>query len=205
MKRSILILLVIFFVLDQCIIVLHLEQNWRFLTKPLLMPILFFYYYWSVPRTNILFSLGLAMSFLGDLFLLFSTGFIEGLSSFLLAHILYILTFRQYYQKTRLTYIPCIIVFIISLFSFLYPHLGTMKIPVLLYAITIGAMLYFALGTKQKWLIIGALLFVLSDSILAINIFHTHSTISSLSVMIFYVLAQYCLTQGMIDKQNISH
>jgi len=145
------------------------------------------------------------MSFLGDLFLLFSAGFIAGLSSFLLAHILYILTFRQYYQKTHIIYIPCIIVFIISLFSFLYPHLGTMKIPVLLYAITIGAMLYFALGTKQKWLIIGALLFVLSDSILAINIFHTHSTISSLSVMIFYVLAQYCLTQGMIDKQNISH
>lgn len=76
-----------------------------------------------------------------------------------------------------------------------------MKTPVFLYAITIGTMLYVALGTNKKWLIIGAGLFVLSDSILAINIFYQESLWGSLVVMMTYVLAQYFLVKEMIKKE----
>lgn len=202
MKRALIILLVIVFVLDQCVMGLQLDSHLRFATKTLLLPILIAYYVYCVTKPNKLFLAGLVMSFFGDLFLLFPGGFIMGLSSFLAAHIVYILTFKLYFKNRNLFLIPIFLIFISALFGFLYPHLGVMKIPVLFYALTIGTMLYVALSTKQKWLMIGAILFVLSDSILAINIFFKHSTFGSLSVMLTYVIAQYCLVKGMVNQKN---
>lgn len=202
MKKLPLLLLLLVFILDLCIIGFQLEHSWRFFTKLFLIPLLVIYYCISVQKVNWLFVVGLILSFFGDLFLLFKGGFIAGLSSFLLAHVLYIFTFKSYFQRKNLYTIPLIGLFVISLFSFLYAHLGMMKIPVLAYAITIGMMLYVAIGTKQKLLVIGALLFVLSDSILAINLFYKNSTIGSISVMFTYVIAQFALVRGVniIDK-----
>lgn len=201
MKRVLLLLLIIVLILDQVIIGFELSSNFRFFTKPLLIPILISYYAFSVKEKNWLFISGLVLSFFGDLFLMFSGGFIAGLASFLIAHILYILTFKKLFKRQNLLYLPAILLFIIGLCSFLYPHLGAMKTPVFLYAITIGIMLYVALGTNKKWLIIGAGIFVLSDSILAINIFYQKSLWGSLAVMMTYVLAQYFLVKGMIKKE----
>ncbi|MCA5006655.1 lysoplasmalogenase [Sphingobacterium sp. WQ 366] len=166
----------------------------------MLVPILIAYYAFSTNKINKLFLAGLVMSFFGDLFLMFKGGFIAGLSSFLLAHIFYILTFKQFFQHKNLALIPLILIFVGSLIGFLYPHLGGMKIPVILYALTIGLMLYIALGTKQTWLIVGAILFVLSDSILAINLFYKQSLLGGMSVMLTYVIAQYCLVVGMVKR-----
>lgn len=201
MKRVLLLLLIIVLILDQVIIGFELSSNFRFFTKPLLIPILISYYTWSVNKKNWLFIAGLVLSFFGDLFLMFSGGFIAGLTSFLIAHILYILTFKELFRNKNLLLIPFILIFIIGLCAFLYPHLGTLKIPVILYAITIGTMLYVALGTNIKWVIIGAGLFVLSDSILAINIFFQKSLLGSLAVMITYVIAQYFLVKGIIKSE----
>lgn len=63
-------------------------------------------------------------------------------------------------------------------------------------------MLYVALGTKGKYLIIGALLFVLSDSILAINIFYKQSILGGMAVMLTYVIAQFLLVEGMIIQNK---
>lgn len=199
MKQIPLILLAIVFILDLCIIGFSLDSGWRFYTKPFLIPILIVYYRWNADKSNYLFIVGLILSFFGDLFLMFKGGFISGLSSFLLAHILYILSFRAYFQKKNFYILPLIGIFVMGLFGFLFPHLGPMKIPVLAYAITIGTMLYVALGTTNKLLILGATLFVLSDSILAINLFYKHSIIGSLGVMFTYVMAQYMLVRGMIN------
>jgi len=204
MKRVLLLLLIIVFIIDQLIIGFELSSNFRFCTKPLLIPILISYYIWSANKKNWLFIAGLVVSFFGDLFLMFSWGFIAGLTSFLIAHMLYILTFKELFLNKNLLAIPLILIFIIGLCAFIYPHLGTLKIPVILYAITIGTMLYVALGTNIKWLIIGAGLFVLSDSILAINIFFQKSLLGSLAVMITYVIAQYFLVKGMITKKSLN-
>jgi len=201
MKRVLLLLLFVVFILDQVIIGFELSSDFRFFTKPLLLPILIIYYSFSVTQKNWLFIAGLVLSFFGDLFLMFSGGFIAGLSSFLIAHILYILTFNKLFRNKNLLLIPFILIFIIGLCTFLYPNLGAMKIPVFLYAITIGTMLYIAVGTNLKWLIIGAGLFVLSDSILAINIFYQKSLWGNLAVMLTYVLAQYFLVKGMIKTE----
>ena len=200
MKRLLLVFLFIVFVVDLCIIGLQLGSSLRYFTKPLLVPILIIYYSFNVQKLNWLFVAGLIMCFFGDLFLMFSWGFIAGLSSFLIAHILYNLTFKRLFHRKNLLSIPVIILFIVCLCAFLFPHLGAMKIPVFLYALTIGLMQYTALGTNLKWLIIGALLFVLSDSILSINLFYQKSIIGSLCVMLTYVIAQFCLVRGMIKS-----
>lgn len=203
MKKFLLIVLVLVFIADLCAIGLNLGHDWRFVTKTLLIPILIVYYILNVNKPNKLFLFGLVMSFFGDLFLLFKGGFIPGLSSFLIAHILYILTFKPFFLQKNFVLIPIITIFIFSLCGFLYQHLGAMKIPVILYAVTIGTMLYIAVGTRQKWLIIGALLFVISDAILAINLFYKNSTLGGMSVMLTYVIAQYCLIEGMIKENKL--
>lgn len=201
-NRLLLFLLLLCFISDLCIVGFDLTSSWRFATKLSLLPILTAYYIFSVPKPKSLFVAGLVMSFFGDLFLMLPNGFIPGLASFLIAHIVYILTFKPLFRQNNLFFIPCIIAFVIGLFWFLYPYLGVMKVPVLLYAITIGTMLYVAIGTKKTWLIIGAVLFVLSDSILALNLFYKYSTLGGVSVMFSYVIAQYCLVEGMIREKS---
>ena len=199
-KRNLFIIVILaaVFILDQLIIGFQLSNPWRFTTKTLLIPLLIYLYLNNTNSTNKLFLAGLAFSFLGDLFLLFKGGFIGGLISFLIAHILYILTFKKSFKKHNPFAFLITASYIIGLIGLLYPNLDSLKIPVILYSVTIGVMLYTAMSTLQKWLIVGAVLFVISDSILALNIFYKHSTIGSLSVMLTYVFAQYFLVRGMI-------
>ena len=194
--------LILAFVLDQFCIGFQLTNKYRYATKTVLLPVLIMYYWINATKPNIAFLLGLVLSFFGDLFLLVKGGFIPGLSSFLLAHICYIFTFKTRIKQRNLSILPGILLYIIGLVSFLFKHLGVMKLPVIIYAITIGLMLYMAILTKDKLLIIGAFLFVLSDSILSINIFYQHSIIGSLAVMFTYVLAQYFLVNAMLFKED---
>jgi uncharacterized membrane protein YhhN len=66
-----------------------------------------------------------------------------------------------------------------ALLTILFPTLGDMKIPVTVYGLVISTMLLFALHVASiknreaaKWLLTGAILFVISDSVLAINKFY---------------------------------
>ena len=79
-----------------------------------------------------------------------------------------------------------------------------MKIPVIIYGLVISAMLYFAVRTSNKNLILGAVLFVISDSILSINLFVKETIILSLLVMVTYVAAQWFLVKGMLSNPKKS-
>ena len=149
---------------------------------------------------NYFFLSGLIFSFLGDLFLLFKWGFLPGLGSFLLAHIFYIFCFKKIGdKKIRRTYIIPIAIYLAVFLIFLMPYLGEMLIPVIIYSVAISLMFYFSLKTKQKWLIAGALLFLISDSILSVNLFVKESALLSVLVMMTYVAAQFLLVKGMIS------
>ena len=69
-------------------------------------------------------------------------------------------------------------------------------------------MLLMAINTRQQinnkastFLIIGALLFVLSDSLLAINLFVENHWVMSLSVMATYAAAQYLIVKGALANE----
>ena len=123
---------------------------------------------------------GLVFSLGGDVFLMLpSDQFIKGLVSFLLAHICYIVAFSSECGfRLHLVYIVPIIGIGIIILRILLPHTGKMTVPVILYSIVILMMLWQAL---ERWgiarsqsatlAVIGAILFVVSDLILAYNRF----------------------------------
>lgn len=207
MKNKILLgILGILFISDLILITREDFHSLRFFTKPLLVPLITTIYLSEVTKKgsiNSWFLSGLIFSFLGDTFLLFKWGFLPGLGSFLLAHVLYILSFIKLRVAKMHISIPFILVYLVSLIYFLHPHLGEMEIPVIVYGITISTMAYFSLRSKNKWLIAGAFLFVISDSLLSFNMFVNYSVIAELFVMGTYLFAQLSLVRGMISKERI--
>ena len=200
------ILLVIVFAID-LFFIFNDQNELRFFTKPLLLPLLILLYFSQVKsaKTQLdqFFLTGLAFSFFGDLFLLFKWGFLPGLGSFLLAHVFYIISFRKKIQNSIWKSWPIILGLYASiLLVFLFPYLKEMKIPVLFYAIVISAMMYNAIKTNNRNLMIGALLFLISDTLLSVNLFVKPLIILNLLVMITYVLAQWFLVRGMLSSKN---
>jgi len=207
MKSKILqILLVVVFAID-LFLIFNDQNELRFFTKPLLLPILILMYFSQVnsAKTQLdkLFLAGLTLSFFGDVFLLFNWGFLPGLGSFLLAHVFYIISFRKKIQKSIWKFWPIILGLYASiLLVFLFSYLKEMKIPVLIYAVVISAMMYNALKTHNRNLMIGALLFLISDTLLSVNLFLKPLMILNLLVMITYVSAQWFLVRGMLSSKN---
>ena len=150
------------------------------------------------------FLAGLILSFFGDLFLLFKWGFLPGLGSFLLAHLCYIISFKKKPQKRIKEFWPIILSLYASiLLVFLFPYLKEMKIPVFIYAVVISVMMYSALKTHNRNLIIGALFFLISDTLLSFYMFFQPLIMLNLLVMTTYILAQWFLVRGMLlSKDN---
>lgn len=208
MRSKILVaILVILFLADLILIPQDNAHSLRFFTKPLLVPVLTAIYFSDIREKaaamNRYFLAGLVFSFLGDTFLLFKWAFLPGLGCFLLAHILYIVSFVKLRKANMLGALPFILVYLAALLYFLHPYLKEMEIPVIVYGITISTMAYFSLCTKKPWLISGALFFVVSDSLLSFNLFVHYSAWMEQVVMVTYVLAQFSLVRGMVSTERV--
>jgi len=165
---------------------------------------------------NSYFVLGLAGSFLGDVFLM-GTGemyFLLGLLFFLMAHVFYIIMVVKSLMETRasqilLASIPYVLIFI-ALLAILYSSLGAMKIPVIIYAITISVfgtvslILYLQNKTKATLiLVIGVFIFIMSDAVLALSLFYEEQSFYPVLIMTTYVLAQYLICSfALLSIQN---
>jgi alkenylglycerophosphocholine/alkenylglycerophosphoethanolamine hydrolase len=151
---------------------------------------------------GILIGVGLLFSGCGDV-LLHIDGvayFVHGLGAFLIAHLFYIAAFisQPAITRGRLPVLLAIGVYGVVMGVLLFPHLGDMLIPVAAYLFIILAMgISAALGTANHTLVIaGAGLFILSDSLIAINRFLMPVPQSDLLIMITYYLAQLFITFG---------
>lgn len=183
------------------------KTNFRFFSKNLLMPILLLIYLSEAKfhqiKLDFIFILGLVFSFFGDFFLLLKSGFLLGLGSFLLAHIFYIISFKKRsLSRVSVGVFVALLLYLASLIAFLFPYLNEMKIPVIIYGIIISTMLYFSVKTLEKLLIVGALFFVISDSVLSVHLFVNSSLLLNLLVMITYVLAQVLLVKGILKTSK---
>ncbi len=200
-------------------IVLFSQTDWRWFTKPLLMPILMLAVWSGVSNRDNSIKLILAalfFSWAGDILLQMEGMFIPGLVSFLTAHLFYIYYFLKIKSDSKglveqkKLLIGMVLIYVIGFLSILFPHLGAMKIPVVLYALTIGTMLLTALNTKYKisdsaaqLFILGATCFVLSDSLLAFNLFVSKYLALSFLIMLTYCAAQYLIVRGAIEHRNL--
>lgn len=189
--------------------------GWRLLSKPLIVAGLAFYFINNAAAKSnegrlILFAL--IFSWLGDVLLLFENKspqfFLGGLSAFLIAHIFYGLFFTGIFKTMRLRlhrpFLMGVLVYYTGLMLLLWPGLGAFKFPVLLYGGVISVMMLLALhtvlvrGGAARLLMPGAVLFVLSDSILAINRFLQPVPLAGIFIMLTYGVAQLLITQGAI-------
>lgn len=193
------------------------HENLDLFLKPVLIPILGFgvYLYRKFPTKNAL-LLALLFSWIGDVILLFADFaeiyFILGLVSFLTAHIIYCVLFNNQIKiKTKTNKIVfgigsvIISFYLIGMLSVLLPSLGDLKIPVIVYASVISIMLLFAFNgflvwknPGNKYIFVGAIVFVISDSILAINKFYAPIERSSFYIMLTYLVAQYLIVVGIL-------
>jgi uncharacterized membrane protein YhhN len=101
-----------------------------------------------------------------------------------------------------------VIAYLVEFIYILWPTLGPMRIPVLIYGVTISTMLSAALWQYQKlenktalYFIIGATLFVTSDSLLALNMFKENFSMAGILIMSTYILAQLFIVLGAIRVQ----
>lgn len=198
------------------ILCLQFFPDQRILTKPLLIPLLMVAYHLETrpaPKLSRILLLALLFSWIGDVLLLFDkmdpVFFMGGLLGFLAAHVTYIVYFnrirsnRSSFLKKRPVMLLAVMVYVFELLYILWPDLGGMRIPVLVYALVIGTMLSFALWQYGKLdegiavlFIAGAAFFVLSDTLLAINKFKRELPFAGILIMSTYLLAQYLLARG---------
>ncbi|MBR0347121.1 MAG: lysoplasmalogenase [Rudaea sp.] len=143
--------------------------------------------------------LGLGLSLLGDICLMFEGDgwFTAGLASFLLAHLGFIVAFLQ---GISLGLPPAwtilVLAYAIGLCTWLLPRAGELRIPVAVYCLVLLAMVLAAAMRLQtlgkvsaKLALAGALLFVLSDSCLAIRQFGGPYRGAQLIILLSYWLA----------------
>ena len=157
--------------------------------------------------------IALLFSWLGDVLLMLqgdnSIFFLLGLSAFLLAHIFYILFFHfvriRENVKSRWYLLLLVVIYYALLISILSPWLGEMKLPVRIYGIVISFMFMLAMhmlfiknNRAGLLMMAGALLFVISDSVLAINKFYHPFEMADVVVMTTYGFAQLLITEGAI-------
>lgn len=189
----------------------------RAVTKPLLLSLLLFYFLLnrSETKTRLLISLALVFSLLGDILLLF-TGrsenyFISGLVAFLVAHIFYIIQFSRDRNKDLNILKPLVLLLIFGglFFYFLKDNLGGMLLPVSVYMIIIITMVLFAFLRKGSisvssfnYVFAGAILFLISDGILATDKFHSSIALSAPLIMGTYGLAQLCIVLGILKEEK---
>ena len=213
---------IIFFaaLLVECMAISFGFESLRFVSKPSLMLILLVYFCARAQNTatqKYLIMLALFCSWLGDIFLLFEKQnprlFIYGLGSFLAAHLFYIVYFRQIRAKNavekQLKIVPSlsILIYVFSLFALLAPHLGNLKIPVAVYTLTLALMLLasihaFDIKSRNfaKLCVAGTCLFVVSDSILALNRFYQPFAFAQILIMLTYAIAQFLITVGAVKN-----
>jgi uncharacterized membrane protein YhhN len=199
------------------LIILLGHENIAWYIKPFLIPFLLLVVYLQSDFHSKKFLLtALSFSWFGDIILLFSDRdemyFIVGLISFLVSPIAYILLFNKQLkpQNTKnkavfWTGVTAIIMYLIVMIAFLLPRLGDLTIAVFVYALVISTMLLFAFKgfliwqTPANWYILmGAVFFVSSDSILAFNKFYKPVVLSSFLIMTTYLIAQYLIVSGIL-------
>jgi len=153
------------------------------------------FYQWAIV-TGLLFSLA------GDIFLMLPADqFVAGLVSFLLAHLCYIGAFGAQVSWPPFSWWGVLVViYSLGVYRFLAPSVGKLCAPVLVYMATISLMAWLAIvmavqqgAAWTMWAASGAVLFVLSDSALALNRFRQPFWSAQLIVLGTYYMAQWLI------------
>ena len=191
--------------------------------KALIIPVLILLYYRLV-RSQMnsfhkLILIALLFSWIGDVTLQLNQFndifFMVGLSGFLIAQFMYLSAFFStrgpnilFFKKSWL-FLP-LVAYGTGILWLLFNGLGDMMIPVFVYTVAILTMLAAAINRKEKvnrlsynLVLIGALFFILSDTLIAINKFTYEFPLARIAIMGTYITAQYMIAIGCLKQYNI--
>ena len=186
-----------------------------YLTKPLIMiSIMVFYFLQTQNRQNFqdkLMLIAFFFSLLGDTFLMIKSEkfFMFGLGSFLITHLFYIFIFSRNRLKNNVLIRIAFLIFSGIMLLILKDNVNkSLLIPIIIYMITITIMAISASERKTnpdsyRLILLGAIVFVLSDTLIAIDKFVVPVPFQTFLIMGTYVLAQYLICVGFL-KRNIN-
>jgi uncharacterized membrane protein YhhN len=215
------IIYIIFALIESFGELLNLPKAIHLFTKPALMITLILYFLSETKGTNFkdrnLFIFAMIFALLGDSFLMFQAQnplfFMLGLGSFLLMQIGYSLYFNREieFKKSLLFQKPYwiipVIVYALTLYKIVSENAAGLKGAILAYTICIATMMLSAINrfwqvvqSSFRWVFFGALFFMISDSILAVNKFAEAIPHAGFWIMSTYCLAQYLIVRGVILK-----
>lgn len=154
-------------------------------------------------RHEYLIVVALFACLIGDVMLLNDAYFVYGLASFLLAHLLFAYMFYDLAGRT-IYYLPLVISLLLgsAFYYVLSPYLGELKIAVAVYSSCILVMCWQGISVflarkdaPSRNLMWAALLFVFSDSVIAINKF-----VVAFDIADAMILSSYWLSIGLITN-----
>ncbi len=134
--------------------------------------------------------------------------FVAGLVSFLVAHLFYIGAFTRDggFSRQSATALPLLAIGAVLL-SLLWPFLGPLRLPVIVYMLVILTMAWQALERSRLdahdgawWAAVGAVLFVASDAALALVRFRADFSGSRAFVLGTYYLAQWMIATSALVR-----
>ncbi|MDP4663217.1 MAG: lysoplasmalogenase [Salibacteraceae bacterium] len=197
------------------LILFHLNEFGAFIKPLLLLSLILAVYKASTFKSKPILLIALLFSWLGDVLLIFVNRgelfFILGLVSFLISHLFYIALFLKQQSATPLNRaffgigIAATLAYLGTFLTIIVPHLGSLKLPVIIYAAVICIMLAVAIRGALVWkpnanimILIGAISFIASDSLLAFNKFYNEFAMAGFFTISTYLLAQFCITRGIL-------
>jgi len=195
-----------------------------YILKPLLMPCLIAYL-WSQKSGNSGFpflwvTAALIMSWFGDVFLMFDARFFMlGLGSFLIAQAVYMIVYSRavltsgvmaLYRWRTYWMLSLLLGYGTYLVWWIQPQLGDKLFPVIIYAMSLLGMVFLAFlrngrTNRVSYLLVyaGALMFMTSDSMLAISLFDASFWYDGYWIMLTYILAQLLIVNGLVAHAKL--
>jgi uncharacterized membrane protein YhhN len=202
-----------------------LVDGWHVLhwvAKPLATLLILWTAWYAQPAVSVVYrrwiSIGMLFSLVGDILLMLPVdAFVAGLVAFLLGHLCFI---RALVDDTRfaarlLALLGCLAYGLLNLWA-LWPTLpGALHLPVVVYVVVLTSMGGQAvarawvhggdgLAGPAQWAAAGALLFMLSDTLLAWNRFRLALPLSSLWVLATYYAALWCLARSVRQTGDLT-
>jgi len=161
-----------------------------------------------------------AFSWLGDVFLMFGDKgfiyFILGLASFFVAQLVYVFLFlrtinlsgKTSFLKKKPYFLIAYIAYGLIVYIALYGVLDSvLKVAVFAYMIVLLGMSVMALNRygnghplSFRYVFIGSILFVISDTLIAINKFLVPIPYEGIFIMTTYISAQYLIMRGLLKQ-----
>ena len=176
------------------------------LTKPLLMIALLLGFLSSLPtlrsRIALFGSLAIVFSWLGDVSLASpgDLGFLIGLGCFLCAHVFYLWLLSRVIPLRRPSkWAWLFVAWWIAFVLILAAHAGALLAPIAVYGAVLGAVAAAALGCN-RWVAVGALVFLASDSLLGLHMFLPAFDFWQVdfTIMFFYLAGQGLIAWGAV-------